>query len=536
MALSFPRWQLFRRAEPAAPTTNPQLRAMSSPTFERHIRTLDLEEMAARSASSRTRGPQNRSLAWDEAEALGIPADARRTGLLSERDRKDTLYKAYLNNPWVGACVDVIAKRITSGGWEVEPVEQGKGNESDRDALKALLLFVNDDEDFLQFLRAIIMDLLIYGEAYCEIVYGANGIPVQLHKIDCLTMNYQLDEHGQIVGYSQSLEKSTESISLSVEQVIRWWLPDPRASKKALSPIERIKDAIYLHQAMTNWSIKFFRQGAKPSFSVEMGPDSSVDDAQRFIKFFKENYTGIANAHVPPVMYNGSKLQEFGHGSVDVDFLNGLKLATQEILAGFGVPPALVGIIESGNIGGGTGESQEKSFQYNVADPIKQLVLEKLNYRLQKAFGTQDWVITTRYADFRSDDAIAKIQDIQVRNGTLSINEARQERGRAPVEGGDDPIIVTGKDLTPVARLADMIDEQRQQAQFAMVGMQQAAKQQQEKSDNEEEADTPFGKPSAKKQDGATEQAWRVWTTERDTDFFVKAAVSGGVPNSSRKR
>jgi HK97 family phage portal protein len=432
----------------------------------RPVRTLVEARRPAKIKSS-SKGPQNLSLAWDESDYLSVPGVERRNGLLTDRDRKDILYKAYCSNTWIGACVDVISKRMTSGGWEVEPVEQGKGDEKNRDRLKQLLLYVNDDEDFLQFTRSIMTDLLIFGEAYCEIVPGSDGLPAQLHKIDCLTMSYRLDPHGQILGYTQMLDKSTATIDLSPEQVIRWWLPDPRSSKKALSPIEGVKDAVYLYNAMLAWSVKFFKQGAKPSFSVEMGLDSNIDDAQRFIKFFKENYTGSNNAHVPPVMYNGSKIVEFGHGSIDVDFMQGLTMMRTEILAAYGVPPALVGVIESGNIGGGSGEDQEKSFQYNTVDPYKQIYLEKFNFRIpKKAFGITDYLVSVRSADYRNDLDIVKVQDTQIRNGSQTINEARLERGRSPVEGGDEAVFAVSREVLPVSRLADLGEEQTQSAKL----------------------------------------------------------------------
>lgn len=433
---------------------------LTSPQYQQHISgPIDLEEAARRLETSRKKGPQNLSMAWDDNYS-GLSGVKMRDGIMDERDRKDTYYKTYLGNSWVGACIDVISKRITSGGWEIEEVEQGKGNQANADRLKAFLLFVNEDEDFLQFLRAIAADLLIFGEAFCEIVYGAGGVPAQLHKIDCITMSTHLDQHGMVTGYTQSLDKARDVIEFEPDQIIRWWLPDPRASKKALSPIERIKDAVYLHTAMTTWAEKFFKQGARPGFSIQMGDDSSVEDASRYIKFYKENYMGIQNAHVPPVLYNGAKLVEFGHGSVDMDFLQGRDRARNEILAGYGVLPAMVGVIETGNIGGGTGESQEKAFQYNTTDPIKQIILEKLNYRIvQKAFGIEDWILTTRYADFRNDGEVVKINDTRIRNGSRMINEVRQEEGKPPyVQGGDVPVFAVGREVMPISDFDTLSD------------------------------------------------------------------------------
>lgn len=471
MALKWPKWLGGPEPEPPLqeapqPTTNPHIRALSSPTFETHRTVIDIEEASKRSA--KYKGPQNLSMAWDDAYT-GVSSTQVRDGLLTERDKKDTYYKAYVGNPWVRACVQAIAKRFTSGKWEIEEIEQGKGNQENYDRLNNLLLFVNDDEDFKQLLRSIAEDLGIFGEAFIEIVNGPDGQPAQLHKIDCVSMSTKFDKHGMVVQYVQDLDKSSDTVNFEPQQIIRWWFPDPRASKKALSPVECMKDSVYLYQSMITWGEKFFKQGGRPGFSIEMGPDSQIDDANRYIKFFRENYMGIQNAHVPPVVYAGAKLVEFGKGSVELDFLQSLAWARDEILAGYNVPLSVTGIQETAHLGGGTGDSANKIFVLNTVKPIEEMILEKFNFRIvQKAMGITDYFVSVQHGDYRTDEAITAASDKQIRNGSLTVNEARSERGRPPVEGGDDAVIVASRDIVPVARLQSLSDEQEQQAQLGI--------------------------------------------------------------------
>jgi 2'-5' RNA ligase len=48
------------------------------------------------------------------------------------------------------------------------------------------------------------------------------------------------------------------------------------------------------------------------------------------------------------------------------------------------------------------------------------------------------------------------------------VNEVRSELGKKPVEGGDENVIVTTKEVQPVCRLMELADEQRQQTQTAI--------------------------------------------------------------------
>src|SRR5438128_184431 len=111
-------------------------------TTRETIPILSLDEVREKATSKGSNANRSLSQAWDESEALGIPSSARRDGLLSDYDRKDTLYKAYLNNVWISSSSEVIAKRITSGGFAIEEKEQGKGIESEQAALSDLLLYV----------------------------------------------------------------------------------------------------------------------------------------------------------------------------------------------------------------------------------------------------------------------------------------------------------------------------------------------------------------------------------------------------------
>jgi len=410
------------------------------------------------------------SLDWDENEALGMPDEQRRQGAggtLTDYERKETLWQAYLNVPWISASIDTTAKRIVSGGYTIDPVTQGEGNQAHYDVLESLILRTDEDWDFLQFTESVALDLGIFGESYAEIVWDGN-IPYALHHIDCLTMSYHSAKNGQITGYTQRMTHSAETVPFEPREIIRWWRPSPRAAMQALSFIEKLNNAVYSDQNMVNWVHRFFRNGARPDFWVST--DGDEEEARRLIAFFRENYTGVKNAHIPPVMYAGSQLHEFNKPPVDIDFEKGRKGTRDEILAVSGTPPAMVNVIESGNIGGGTGESQHKSFQYNTTDPLKRIIFEKFNYRITKqGFCIFDWLVGTKYADYRDDSQVAEVQDKRIRNGASTINEERGAMGRKPLpKGGNTAVIVTTKEITPVERLDEIADEQRQQAELTI--------------------------------------------------------------------
>jgi len=476
MAINFPNWiripkRRSRVIERPFQAPNYPPNSHTSELYERNVGIINLEAASKRSTKvPQPRGPKNLSMAWDDT-SFGLI----REGSQDDRQKKETCYLVYCGNQWVSGCVDTTAERMISGGWETIEIEQGKGNPKNEARVKQLFNFEDIEEDFLQFFNSIATDLLIFGEAFAEMTYGPDGLVANLYTVDSITMTTHFDQHGVITGYTQRLEKSTEVVRFEPREIIRWWLPDPKSKKKALSPIEKLKDPVFLDRSMVTWGEKFFRQGGKPSYWVGMGDDSDEDDASRYIKWYKENYTGIENAHIPPVMYGGSEIHEYGKGSIELDFDKSQDNQRDRALVVYGVPPAMLGIIESGNIGGGTGESQNKSFIYNKVIPLENRILEKLNYRAVKTgLGVEDWKVKTRHADYRDDKDIAEIENKEIGNGTLTRDEARQERGRVSIPGGDVPTVTTGNVITPVARLATLEQEQTQQAELSLQGAQQA--------------------------------------------------------------
>src|SRR6266702_3274241 len=84
-----------------------------------------------------------------------------------------------------------------------------------------------------------------------------------------------------------------------------------------------------------------------------------------------------------------------------------------------------------------------------------------------KHSGIIDWVVTTKYADYRSDVEISEVQSKRIFSGISTPNQERIDSGKAPYpETGDTPVIVAGREIIPLDRLDDLTDEQRQAAQI----------------------------------------------------------------------
>jgi 2'-5' RNA ligase len=430
----------------------------SSYAFEAHV------QEAGRASASH---PQAISLAWDEREQFGDQQPGWQG--LSQHDRKSILLDLYLQIAACSSAVDAIARRIFSGGFVVEKVDQdGPDNREHFDLLNEFLLRINPDWDFNQLGRSLIQDYLIYGECYGEMTWK-NGQPWQLYKADCIPMGFYANKYGQIEQFYQEMPSSRKRNLLDPRTIIRWWSPHPRTSVDPFAPIEKVSDASLIDKKMMLWMISFFQKGAKFNYYFKGVADR--DEADRFLTFFKQNFMGEKNAHIPPITWGNAEIAPLGNqGPLQMDFDKGMDKMEVTIYGAYGVPPASVSIIQTGAMGGHSEQEQDKMFVFNACDPAKQAFFEKINDRVTKrGFGITDYRISAKYADYRSDKDMATTEDIRIKNGSRTVDEIRMESGKKPyAQGGSVPFIWSTKEVVPLARLEDLEDEQRENAQVAL--------------------------------------------------------------------
>lgn len=388
----------------------------------------------------------------DENNSGGAAGGTDRRGLLNQ------LYEAYRTCPWSWAAVNAIARTITAGGLVVDyTADDADGDQEVPDkpaevlALERLLLWCNEREDIQQLLRGVIVDLEIFGDAYIEVVWLA-GVPVALYSLDSPSMYPLADAHGRVSGYVQVTEMQQRA-EFKPHEVIHISLDSPRSGLYGVSPTEAalLPITVWL---FTSATIKEqFRKGNPPHLHVDFPQSMDGKEINRWVAKYLAQNLGPRNIGVPVPTKGGATVNELKVGAI-AEYLSAKDQSRDEILATYGVPPAEAGVIESGNLGGGTGESQRRTFRANTCGPIAALVLEKIVYAIvRQGFGIVDWTLKFKDIDVRDSKTVEEIRDARVRNGTLTVNRARAEIGEPPVDGGDDPVIVQNTAITLVRDL-----------------------------------------------------------------------------------
>jgi hypothetical protein len=271
------------------------------------------------------------------------------------------LHQSYLTCPWVSAPIDLIARTITAGGLQVVTDDEVPDGEApfepdELTRLRRLLRFTNPHEDLVQLLRNICTDLMLFGDAFIEIVYLL-GEPIALYMLDATTMTVICDPHGEVTGYQQQTELGRSAL-FELGEVIHISLDAPRGGIYGVSPAQKAMLPITAWLFTEACIKECFRRGDPESLHVDLAGYNDKE-AQEWREKYMVFNLGPKAIGVPVVTRNGSHVQPLNPRKV-TDYLDAARQLRDEILSTFGVPPAKVGIIETGNIGSGSGESQDR--------------------------------------------------------------------------------------------------------------------------------------------------------------------------------
>lgn len=377
-----------------------------------------------------------------------LPTGTRNAAAYSQERQQilQQLYQAYLTCPWVSAPIDLIARTVTAGGLQVvsDATTDGKipPDTAEVTRLKRLLRYTNPREDIVQLLRSAVIDLNLFGDAYIEIV-SLLGEPVALYTLDATTMTVVADEHGEVTGYVQQVDGlgGTRYAEFTPDQVIHISLDAPRGGSYGVGPAQKALLPVTAW-LFTEATIKeCFRRGDPPRLHVDLAKSQDTE-VQRWREQYMVYNLGPKAVGTPVITTGGGLVQVLDPRKV-TDYLDASRQLRDEIISCFGVPPSKLGIIETGNLGGGTGESQDKTLRINTVTPIANLVLEKMTFHLMReGFGITDSHLEFGEIDYRDSKTVEDIRDMRLRNGSIVLNRYRDEIGEPPVEGGDDPILV----------------------------------------------------------------------------------------------
>ncbi len=353
----------------------------------------------------------------------------------------------------VYSCVRILAEAVAG-----LPLHFYKYNEdgSKTKAIDTGLYYLMHDEpnpemSSFVFRETLMTHLLLWGNAYAQIIRNGKGEIVALYPLMPNKMSVDRDESGVLYyTYQRSSEEGKAEDAGTVILSTRDVLHIPGLGFDGLvgySPIAMAKNAIGLAIATEEYGAKFFANGAAPSGVLEH--PGTIKDPARLRENWNSTFGGSANSGKVAVLEEGMKYTPISIAPEQAQFLETRKFQINEIARIFRVPPHMVGDLEKSSFS--NIEQQSLEFVKYTLDPWIIRWEQSLNRSLLNADEKKTYFFKFNVEGLLRGDYQSRMQGYATarQNGWMSANDIRELENldKIPAEEGGDLYLINGNML-----------------------------------------------------------------------------------------
>ena len=250
----------------------------------------------------------------------------------------------------VYSCVRILAEAVAGLPLHLYRYKEDGGKEKALDHPLYLLLHDEPNPEMSSFVfrETLMTHLLLWGNAYAQIIRNGRGEVMALYPLMPDRMAVDRDDKGQLY---YEYTTSADDAPISKGSIVRLKPSDvlhiPGLGFDGLvgySPIAMAKNAIGLAIATEEYGSKFFANGAQPSGVLEH--PGTIKDPQRVRDSWMSQFGGSANSNKIAVLEEGLKYTPISISPEQAQFLETRKFQINEIARIFRVPPHMVGDLE----------------------------------------------------------------------------------------------------------------------------------------------------------------------------------------------
>ena len=353
----------------------------------------------------------------------------------------------------VYSCVRILAEAIAGLPLHVYRYNSdgGKTMALDHPLYRLLHDEPNPEMSSFVFRETLMTHLLLWGNAYAQIIRNGKNEIVALYPLMPNKMSVDRDESGHLYytyyrGSDEAIKNKEFAVTLQPSDVLHI----PGLGFDGLvgySPIAMAKNAIGMAIACEEYGAKFFANGAAPGGVLEH--PGTIKDPQRVRESWQSTFGGSGNANKIAVLEEGMKYTPIGISPEQAQFLETRKFQINEIARIFRVPPHMVGDLEKSSFS--NIEQQSLEFVKYTLDPWvirwEQSIQRSLLSRDEKAV----YFVKFNLEGLLRGDYQSRMNGYAIgrQNGWMSANDIRELENldRIPAEDGGDLYLINGNML-----------------------------------------------------------------------------------------
>ena len=353
----------------------------------------------------------------------------------------------------VYSCVRILAEAIAGLPLHLYTYKEDGGKEKAIGHPLYLLLHDEPNPEMSSFVfrETLMTHLLLWGNAYAQIIRNVKGEVVALYPLMPNRMTVDRDSSGQLF-YSYQMNNSdaptmkTGTVILKPSDVLHI----PGLGFDGLvgySPIAMAKNAIGLAIATEEYGAKFFANGATPGGLLEY--PGTVKDPDRVRESWNKGFSGSQNAGKVAILEEGMKYTPISIAPEQAQFLETRKFQINEIARIFRVPPHMVGDLEKSSFS--NIEQQSLEFVKYTLDPWVVRWEQSLSRALFTPEEKKKYFFKFNVEGLLRGDYQSRMNGYATarQNGWMSANDIRELENldRIPAEEGGDLYLINGNML-----------------------------------------------------------------------------------------
>ena len=329
--------------------------------------------------------------------------------------------------------------------------------ESPTHPIVQLLKRPNPRDSYETFIRDAISYRLISGNIYIlgNVVSTGRVMELTLLRPDRVTIetttfqeprNYIYQLNGQVFRYP--IDPITyQSDVLHIKEF------HPLDDLYGLSPLSAAALGIGQHNESAEWNKRLLENSARPPGLIAIkdrgdgAPAITQGELERLKSDFDNKYAGYKNAGSIPFLSWEVEWKSMGLSPTDMDWINSRQVTAREICLAFKYPPMLLGFPEGATFNN-MSEAKLSLYEDTVIPLIQNVHAELSNY-LMSTGKIKNLEIC---ADLDQVPALSARRETARKNarddvnaGLITINEAREEMGYDPIQGGDEILVPAQK-------------------------------------------------------------------------------------------
>ena len=353
----------------------------------------------------------------------------------------------------VYSCVRVLAEAVAGLPLHLYRVRDDGGKEKALDHPLYRLLHDEPNPEMSSFVfrETLMTHLLLWGNAYAQIIRNGKNEIVALYPLMPNKMTVDRDANGQLYysydrGSDEAIRDDRSTVILHPSDVLHI----PGLGFDGLvgySPIAMAKNAIGMAIACEEYGAKFFANGAAPGGVLEH--PGTLKDPQRIRESWQAAFGGSSNSNKVAVLEEGLKYTPIAISPEQAQFLETRKFQINEIARIFRVPPHMVGDLEKSSFS--NIEQQSLEFVKYTLDPWVIRWEQSITRALLSHEDKSRYFVKFNLEGLLRGDYQSRMNGYAIgrQNGWMSANDIRELENldRIPAEVGGDLYLVNGNML-----------------------------------------------------------------------------------------